>query len=143
MRTRIVEEYKATHTFSVLSLFSYDKITAGEMTFPDYVSAGAQDLIRKLLCRDPRKRLPLKAALQHPWITNHVNDIRNGVPEVVVAESSGEHVEGDHAEATAQSGSVAGQGCPPASAAATDGSTERPLGQGAPSQSAAADVDMR
>lgn len=37
----------------------------------DRVSEDAKDLIRKLLTYDPRKRLTIRQALQHPWFTHH------------------------------------------------------------------------
>lgn len=34
------------------------------------LSAGAQDLVSRLLCADPERRLTVKEALQHPWIAD-------------------------------------------------------------------------
>jgi len=50
---------------------TYKKIRALQYTFPDYVSAEARDLIRKLLVLKPKDRLPLPAVRQHPWIVQH------------------------------------------------------------------------
>ncbi|KAG0206582.1 hypothetical protein BGX28_002018 [Mortierella sp. GBA30] len=50
---------------------TYKLIAAGELSFPDYVSGEAKDLISKLLQRDPDKRLALERVLLHPWITRY------------------------------------------------------------------------
>jgi len=47
---------------------TYRRIARVDLRFPPSVSAGARDLIRKLLVRDPAERLPLDALLKHPWI---------------------------------------------------------------------------
>ncbi|KAI9811669.1 MAG: spindle assembly checkpoint kinase [Phylliscum demangeonii] len=47
------------------------RIARGEMTIPKWLSAEAQDLIRRLLQLDPDKRIPLDEVQQHPWITKH------------------------------------------------------------------------
>lgn len=40
-----------------------------EVTFPDFVTEGARDLISRLLKHTPSQRLTLKEVLEHPWIT--------------------------------------------------------------------------
>jgi serine/threonine protein kinase len=47
---------------------TYRKITRVELTFPEYVSMEARDLISKLLVKDANKRLSLEGVLQHKWI---------------------------------------------------------------------------
>jgi len=47
---------------------TYDRIMKCEFKFPSHVSSGAQDLIRKILKKDPKSRLPLSHIAQHPWI---------------------------------------------------------------------------
>eukprot|EP00007_Cunea_sp_BSH-02190019_P006559 CAMPEP_0174244000 /NCGR_PEP_ID=MMETSP0417-20130205/33629_1 /TAXON_ID=242541 /ORGANISM="Mayorella sp, Strain BSH-02190019" /LENGTH=444 /DNA_ID=CAMNT_0015323615 /DNA_START=20 /DNA_END=1350 /DNA_ORIENTATION=+ len=51
----------------------FDQVRLGEYTFPeeewDRVSAGAKDLVRKLMTVDPAKRITAEEALQHPWIS--------------------------------------------------------------------------
>jgi len=47
---------------------TYKLISKVEYSFPSHVSAGARDLISKLLRKKPEERLPLKEILQHPWI---------------------------------------------------------------------------
>jgi serine/threonine protein kinase len=50
----------------------YKQIKKGEYDFPapywTEVSEEAKDLVRKLLCVDPAKRLTAQQVLQHPWI---------------------------------------------------------------------------
>jgi len=50
---------------------TYKKITNLEIKFPSYVQDGARDLIRKLLVKDPKKRLHLSQVSEHPWIVKH------------------------------------------------------------------------
>ena len=47
---------------------TYRRITRVELSFPEYVSMDARDLISKLLVRDSNKRLSLEGVLQHKWI---------------------------------------------------------------------------
>jgi aurora kinase, other len=47
---------------------TYRRISKVDLKFPPYVSAGAKDLISKLLVKDPKRRLALKEVAQHPWI---------------------------------------------------------------------------
>nr|CAB3224784.1 aurora kinase [Phallusia mammillata] len=47
---------------------TYKRITQLQYTFPPHVSDGAKDLIRKLLQRNPRHRLPLDDVMAHEWI---------------------------------------------------------------------------
>ncbi|XP_072014211.1 aurora kinase-like [Amphiura filiformis] len=50
---------------------TYKRIMKVNYTFPSYVSAGARDLISKLLRYNPDSRLTLEGVLAHPWITNN------------------------------------------------------------------------
>ena len=50
----------------------YKAITAGEFTFPEGISEEAQDLVRKILVKDPAERLGctadgLRGIKEHPW----------------------------------------------------------------------------
>lgn len=54
---------------------TYRKICSLEMRFPSYVSEDARDLIRKLLVKDPKKRLSLAQVPQHPWIVKNAIDL--------------------------------------------------------------------
>lgn len=56
---------------------TYRRILAVDLTFPEtpHVSPQAKDLIRKLLVKDPAKRLPLDQVLHHPWITANADDL--------------------------------------------------------------------
>ena len=55
----------------------FAKVIAGDFTFKDSVanvSAEAKDLITKLLNPDPCKRLAMKDAMEHPWLSaSHFN----------------------------------------------------------------------
>ena len=56
----------------------YRKIRHGDIPTPspywESVSSFAQDLIRKLLVPDPKKRLDAHKALRHPWLTGKAQD---------------------------------------------------------------------
>lgn len=47
---------------------TYKRILRVSYEFPEYVSEGARDLIRKLLVRDPQQRMALDKVKDHPWI---------------------------------------------------------------------------
>merc|ERR1712109_145536 len=52
---------------------TYQRIINVDLKFPAYVTAGAQDLIRKLLQKKPASRLPLEDVKKHPWISEMMN----------------------------------------------------------------------
>jgi calcium/calmodulin-dependent protein kinase I len=43
----------------------------------DSVSDNAKDLISKLLCKNPEKRLAAEEILKHPWLVNNYNEPLN------------------------------------------------------------------
>jgi serine/threonine protein kinase len=47
---------------------TYRRIRAIDLRFPRYFSEDVKDLIRKLLVKDPRKRMSLKLVPKHPWV---------------------------------------------------------------------------
>ena len=47
---------------------TYRRIRRVDLRFPRHVPEDAQDLIRKLLVKDPRKRMSLKNIPKHPWV---------------------------------------------------------------------------
>lgn len=53
---------------------TYRRITRVDLRFPLGVDEGAQDLIRKLLVKDPAMRMPLKEVSQHPWVLQNVRN---------------------------------------------------------------------
>ncbi|KAM3878063.1 aurora kinase A [Diretmus argenteus] len=52
---------------------TYRKISRVEYSYPDRanVSAGARDLIGRLLKHNPMQRLPITGVLAHPWVVQH------------------------------------------------------------------------
>ncbi|XP_031476660.1 calcium-dependent protein kinase 25-like [Nymphaea colorata] len=52
----------------------FDEVRAADIWFPsepwDHVSASAKDLIRRMLCRDPKNRLTAAQVLDHCWFKN-------------------------------------------------------------------------
>lgn len=50
------------------------RITKVDLQIPDHVSGLAADLLRKLLVKEPRERLPLARAVEHPWVRQFIPD---------------------------------------------------------------------
>ena len=50
---------------------TYRRISRVDLVFPSGVAIDAQDLIRKMLQKDPRMRLSLKSITTHPWVVRH------------------------------------------------------------------------
>ncbi|KAF2795902.1 kinase-like protein [Melanomma pulvis-pyrius CBS 109.77] len=57
--------------FEDTQVMTYRKIARGEYTVPNFVSAEAKDLIKRLLVIDPEKRIPLEDVETHPWIVKY------------------------------------------------------------------------
>mmetsp|Transcript_13678 Transcript_13678/g.20822 ORF Transcript_13678/g.20822 Transcript_13678/m.20822 type:complete len:309 (-) Transcript_13678:93-1019(-) len=51
---------------------TYRRISRVDLQFPKGMPEDAQDLIAKLLQKDPKKRMPLKNISQHPWVLRNV-----------------------------------------------------------------------
>mmetsp|Transcript_52108 Transcript_52108/g.86227 ORF Transcript_52108/g.86227 Transcript_52108/m.86227 type:complete len:124 (-) Transcript_52108:1132-1503(-) len=56
---------------------TFHKIRNVKFVFPGYVSNEARDLIRKLLHKDPAKRLLLAELPNHPFIVKYVKNTQN------------------------------------------------------------------
>jgi serine/threonine protein kinase len=50
---------------------TYSKIKLVELKFPEFLSKEVCDLIRKLLQKDPNKRLSTEDVMKHPWIQRY------------------------------------------------------------------------
>lgn len=44
-----------------------DKVNAGQVEYPSYISSGAKELMMHLLEKDPKKRYSLSKVKRHPW----------------------------------------------------------------------------
>eukprot|EP01117_Protostelium_nocturnum_P014454 TRINITY_DN5499_c0_g1_i2.p1 TRINITY_DN5499_c0_g1~~TRINITY_DN5499_c0_g1_i2.p1 ORF type:complete len:460 (+),score=148.16 TRINITY_DN5499_c0_g1_i2:99-1478(+) len=53
---------------------TYKAISKSDPSFPSYISAGARDLISRLLQKDPANRIPMKEVLSHPWIQENAEN---------------------------------------------------------------------
>ena len=68
----------------------FEKITKGKydvkLLEKQNCSEQVKDLIKKLLVLDPKRRLLLEVALEHPWITMHLRDncIKTNVDEGII-----------------------------------------------------------
>lgn len=51
----------------------YKYIINTPLTFPEYVSALARDLLKKLLVPDPKRRASLQNVTTHPWLTHYTD----------------------------------------------------------------------
>ena len=51
---------------------TYRKIDVVDLKFPDFMSVNGKDFISRLLRRNPRERMSLEVALQHPWIVQNL-----------------------------------------------------------------------
>lgn len=51
---------------------TYRRIQRVDLRFPRGLSEDSMDLIKKLLQKDPKKRLPLESIPHHPWVLKHV-----------------------------------------------------------------------
>jgi serine/threonine protein kinase len=51
---------------------TYRRISRIDLRFPRTVAPDAQDLIRKLLVKDPSDRLSLRLVLKHPWVVRNL-----------------------------------------------------------------------
>jgi len=51
---------------------TYRRISRVDLRFPKGVAEDAEDLIRRLLQKDPRKRMALSSVPHHPWVLRHL-----------------------------------------------------------------------
>lgn len=49
----------------------YKYITSTPLTFPEYVTPHARDLLRRILVPDPRKRADLFEVARHSWLSEY------------------------------------------------------------------------
>ena len=52
---------------------TYRRISRIDLRFPRHVPTDAQDLIRRLLVKDPKKRMSLQDVPRHPWVVRNLN----------------------------------------------------------------------
>ena len=52
---------------------TYRRISRVDLKFPQGVTEEAQDLIRKLLVKEPSLRMPLREVSNHPWVLKNVS----------------------------------------------------------------------
>ena len=59
----------------------YNKIMKGEFIIPNFISDSGKDLINKILCVDPDKRIRIKDIKNHPWfkLINPKINIKEGI----------------------------------------------------------------
>jgi protein-serine/threonine kinase len=74
----------------------YKYIVSTPLTFPEYVTPHARDLLRRILVPDPRKRADLFEVARHSWLIEYAN--------VVAHVTSSTTTVGDIANTTVTSG---------------------------------------
>ncbi|KAG9035722.1 hypothetical protein FRB95_010787 [Tulasnella sp. JGI-2019a] len=60
----------------------YKYIINTQLTFPEYVSAEARDLLNKMLVPDPAKRCDLDGVKRHPWLKAYASLFEKSVDEL-------------------------------------------------------------
>lgn len=63
----------------IIRLYHY--ICKTPLTFPEYVSPLARDLLRKIIVSDPKKRINIENIRNHPWLSPHANLLSIRQPE--------------------------------------------------------------
>ncbi|KAK6456855.1 uncharacterized protein RJT20DRAFT_134159 [Scheffersomyces xylosifermentans] len=63
----------------IVKLYHY--ICKSPLTFPEYVSPLARDLLRKIIVPDPRKRININDIRNHPWLSPYANLLSIRQPE--------------------------------------------------------------
>ncbi len=74
----------------------YKYITSTPLTFPEYVTPHARDLLRRILVPEPRKRADLFEVARHSWLAEYAH--------VVAHVTSSTTTVGDIANATVTAG---------------------------------------
>lgn len=59
----------------------YNYICSSPLTFPEYVSPLARDLLRKIIVSDPERRIGMDEIRKHPWLAPHANLLSIRQPE--------------------------------------------------------------
>ncbi|GES79096.1 Pkinase-domain-containing protein [Rhizophagus clarus] len=63
----------------------YKYIINTPLVFPDYVSPGARDLLRKMLVPDPAKRCDMKTIMSHKWLEPYASIFEYTIKELEAA----------------------------------------------------------
>ncbi|RCK62362.1 Serine/threonine-protein kinase KIN4 [Candida viswanathii] len=63
----------------IIKLYHY--ICKTPLTFPEYVSPLARDLLRKIIVSDPKKRIGIDEIRNHPWLSSYANLLSVRQPE--------------------------------------------------------------
>ncbi|KAG7192254.1 uncharacterized protein KQ657_001972 [Scheffersomyces spartinae] len=63
----------------IVKLYHY--ICKTPLTFPEYVSPLARDLLRKIIVPNPKKRITMNAIRNHPWLMSYANLLSIRQPE--------------------------------------------------------------
>lgn len=59
----------------------YNYICSSRLTFPEYVSPLARDLLRRIIVPDPKKRIGIDEIRYHPWLALHASLLTIRQPE--------------------------------------------------------------
>ncbi|GEQ72002.1 hypothetical protein JCM33374_g5688 [Metschnikowia sp. JCM 33374] len=86
----------------IVKLYNY--ICSNPLTFPEYISPLARDLLRKIIVPNPAKRISMDEIRSHPWLAPHANllSIRQQEWDKIVTEDKDRHVASRLAESNKQ-----------------------------------------
>ncbi|KAH0847395.1 putative serine/threonine protein kinase (Kin4) [Fonsecaea pedrosoi] len=87
----------------------YKYITTTPLTFPEYVTPHARDLLRRILVPDPRKRADLFEVARHSWLSEYqhvVSDMTSSTTNVAEIPHGSVRAEDDERPAVNRSASV-------------------------------------
>ena len=75
----------------IVKLYNY--ICSNPLTFPEYISPLARDLLRKIIVPNPAKRISMDEIRNHPWLAPHANllSIRQLEWDKIVTEDKERH----------------------------------------------------
>ncbi|RKP19119.1 Pkinase-domain-containing protein, partial [Rozella allomycis CSF55] len=72
----------------------HEKIKAGQVEYPSYLSSDLKDLLSKIIQTDPLKRIPLNEIIDHPWVTKYFPEpVSNFVPHRLPLDSIDRDIE--------------------------------------------------
>ena len=61
----------------------YKKIISGTYSLPRMLSSDLRDLIKRILCVDPNRRISMVGIMNHPWMLKHAENDFNSPYEQV------------------------------------------------------------
>ncbi|TFK37563.1 hypothetical protein BDQ12DRAFT_724016 [Crucibulum laeve] len=60
----------------------YKYIVNTPLSFPEYISPSAQDLLKRMLVPDPQRRASLQDVMRHPWLAQYASEFERTVDDL-------------------------------------------------------------